>query len=218
MRAIADSIDSKWCPRIDSDKQEPFDSLVKYLQLEEYMGLKAAMKAAVADFPTLVSASKGVLVSQDQNRATFLPEGNRFYESVASSQLQAPVCYLKCKVHVLDEWMFFGIGKSPDMAHTLPWSQINTYGWSTHSSIVNGEAQQSHGEGWQAGDWVLLKLDLPNNMLSISHGNASTAGTMFMPIPDFADAPGHPVFLIILSSRGDHIQVLPVTSEDRLLL
>ena len=109
----------------------------------------------------------------------------------------------------------FGNGKSPDIAHTLPWTQINTYGWNTHSSIVNGEAWPSHGKGWQADDWVLLKLDLPNKMLSIS---VSSAGTMFMPIPGFADAPGHPVFLIILSSRGDHIQVLPVTSEDRLLL
>jgi len=39
-----------------------------------------------------------------------------------------------------------------------------------------------------------------------------------MPIPGFADAPGQPVFLIILDSSGDHIQVLPITSEDRLLL
>ena len=72
MRAIADDTDSKWCPRIDSDKQEPFDSLVRYLQLEEYMGLKAAMKAAEAEFPTLVSASQRVLVSQDQHTATIL--------------------------------------------------------------------------------------------------------------------------------------------------
>lgn len=214
MRAIADDIDSKWCPRIDSDKQEPFGSLVRYLQLEEYMGLKASMKAAVADFPNLVSASQRVLVSQDQHTATILPEGECFYNSVASCQLQAPVCYFKCKVHVLEEWMFFGIGKSPDMAHTVPWSQPNTYGWSNHSIIVNSRALQSHGKGWQAGDWVILKLDLPNSMLSISHGNAST---MFMPIPGFAEAPGHPVFLIIVSSGGNNTQVLPVTSEDRLL-
>lgn len=70
MRAIADNIDSKWCPRLEPDKQEPFDSLVRYLQLEEYMGLKAAMNAAVADFPTLVSAGKHVLVSQDEHTAT----------------------------------------------------------------------------------------------------------------------------------------------------
>ena len=184
------------------------------------MGLKAAMKAAEAEFPTLVSASQRVLVSQNQHAATILFEGDCCYSSVASSQLEAPVCYLKCKVHVREEWMFFGIGKSPDMAHTLPWTQINTYGWSTCSIIVNGKAQQSHGKGWQADDWFLLplvqlKLDLPNKMLSIS---ASTAGTMFMPIPGFTEAPGHPVFLIILSSGGDHIQLLPVTSEDRLLL
>ncbi len=160
-----------------------------------------------------------MLVSQNQHTATVHPEGD-FYNSVASCQLQAPVCYLKCKVHVLEmeKRMFLGIGKSPDMAHTVLWSQPNTYGWSNHNIIGNGRLLQSHGKGWQAGDWVLLKLDLPNSMLHISHGNASTAGTMFMQIPGFADAPGHPVCLIILGSRGDQIQVLPVTSEDRLLL
>ncbi len=56
LRAIADDMDSAWCPRLEPNKQEPFDSLVRYLQLEEYMGLKAAMEAAVADFPTLASA------------------------------------------------------------------------------------------------------------------------------------------------------------------
>ena len=105
MRAIADSIDSKWSPRIESDTQEPFDSLVRYLQLEQHKGLTAAMKAAVADFPTLVSAAKGVLMSQDQHRATVLPDSKFTFKSVASSQLEAPVCYLKCKVHVLEEGM-----------------------------------------------------------------------------------------------------------------
>ena len=79
MRAIADDIDSKWCPKVDSDKQEPFDSLVRYLQLEEYMGLKAAMKAAVADFPSLASAAKGVLMSQDKHRATVLPHSHMHF-------------------------------------------------------------------------------------------------------------------------------------------
>lgn len=104
------------------------------------MGLKAAVKAAEAEFPTLVSALQRVLVSQDQHTATILFEGDCCYSSVAFSQLETPVCYFKCKVHVIEEWMFLGIGKSPDMAHTLPWTQINTYGWSTHGSIVNGEA------------------------------------------------------------------------------
>jgi len=220
MRAIADDMDSKWCPRLEPDKQEPFDSLVRYLQLEEYMGLKDATKAAVADFPTLVAAPQRVqrvLVSQDQHTATLLPEGDCFYNSVTSSQLQGPVCYLKCKVHVLEEWVFFGIGKNLDMDEMVPWSQINTYGWGNYSSFTNGKILQSLSEGWQAGDWVVLKLDLPRNTLSISHGSTCTAGTMFMPIPGFADAPGQPVFHIILRSRGDQIQVLPVTSEDRLL-
>jgi len=95
MRAIADDIDSKWSPRLESDKQQPFDSLVRYLQLEEYMGLKDATKAAVADFPTLVSASQRVQrvwVSQDQHTATLLPEGYCFYKSVTTSQLKGPVC------------------------------------------------------------------------------------------------------------------------------
>ncbi|DBA80172.1 TPA: hypothetical protein ACH3X2_007640 [Trebouxia sp. C0005] len=109
--------------------------------------------------------------------------------------------------------MFFGIGKSLDMKQTLPWSQIDTYGWSYHSRFAHGKALRSHGERWQAGDWVLLKLDLPNNLLSILRSSASTAGTIFMPIPDFADALGHPVFLVILNSSVDHAQVLPVSSE-----
>lgn len=41
-----------------------------------------------------------------------LLEGDCSYSSVASSQLEAPVCYLKCKVHVLEEWMFLGMVKA----------------------------------------------------------------------------------------------------------
>ncbi|KAA6417571.1 MAG: hypothetical protein FRX49_12446 [Trebouxia sp. A1-2] len=73
IRAYADSIESKRSPRVESDKQGPSDSLVRYLQLVEHVRPKAAraMKAAVADFPTLVSAAKGVLMSKDQHRAKF---------------------------------------------------------------------------------------------------------------------------------------------------
>ena len=151
------------------------------------------------------------------NTQQHFSKGDCFYNSVTSSQLQGPVCYLKCKVHVMEEWMFFGIGKNVDMDNMRPGSQVNTYGWSNDCSFANGKLQRCPAEGWQAGSWVLLKRDLPNRMLSISHGIASPAGTMFMPIPGFADAPGHPVFLVIFTSKGDQIQVLPVTSEDRLL-
>ncbi len=112
MRAIADDIDSKWCPRIDSDKQEPFGSLVRYLQLEEYMGLKASMKAAVADFPNLVSASQRVLVSQDQHTATILPEGECFYNSVASVSYKHQFAISSAKCMCLRNGCFLGLVKA----------------------------------------------------------------------------------------------------------
>lgn len=203
--------DSIPLPEIEPGKRKIFRDLVKYLSLEEYMGMGCL---SLAKF---VRAHPAVQILEEGQRAKLLA-GQSKYNSVVAELCNQQVGFLKVKIHQAKshsvEWIFLGIGQNINLSANDNYSASSSYGWSSNGVQWVGGAHTPSQVKWRNGDWVLLKLDLQANRLSmLASGLASPYQVTIQPAGQYKYD-----FHVILYNVGDEVEILPVTAEDQQLL
>ena len=199
-------------PQVAQDKQHAFRNLIKYLALEEYMMCFAGTAEHFAAAHPKVKL---------QGQMATVEDGSTYPRSLHVGSLEGDIWYMKCKVHALGSWMFFGIAAGIDVSANgthLHYAHSSSFGWAPSQQFSCGN--QSGGSiQFRAGDCVLLKADFLNSKLLLRRTEASTAA--YHDELTFTLAPeqrNRAFFHVILYSYRDKVELLPVTPEDQALL
>ena len=191
-----------------SDKQVAYDSLIKYLCLEQYMGYTTSCQPLEFE-----AASLGIVITGHQ--ACNMASTERFRALVIGKPMTAhQVCYMKCK---MSKTQYALLGVCIDTNLELFTNKVATvYGWTTTAEqYENGVPAPSDILPWKSEDEVLLKADLKHNILQVR----STAGTtpQSLSLPELTTGRTYK-FYAVLSDIGAGSDLLPVTELDKQLL
>ena len=195
-------------PEIEHGKRKMFTDLVKYLSLEEYMGMGCL---SLAKF---VRAHPAVQILEEGQRAKLSVENDK-YNSVVAELLDQEVGFWKVKIHqaksYASDWIFLGIGQNINTSDnsTGNYSASSSYGWSSYGQMFVGGAHtdprtDSSQVKWRNVDWILLKLDLQANRLSmLASGLASPCHITIQPAGQITYD-----FHVIFYNVGDEVEML----------
>ena len=143
-------------------------------------------------------------------------------KSISAGPLVGNVCYMKCKVHALYNWVFFGVAAGVDVTaggtHPQHYRHVSSHGWSSNKQQCVCGWHSNDGLNFTALDWVLLKADFGNNKLSIRSSRVSIPSQAVVSLTMPPELRSRAFFHVVLFSPGDKVELLPVTAEDRLLL
>ena len=196
-------------PQVESCRRTAYIDLVKYLALEDYMGYSGV---AALQF---VQASPGVDILGERQKAKVTTSGRSCRTVITGSSL-GNVCFLKCKICQVTDWIFVGIGADLALDSQMTYSASNSYGWdNANQQYTRGHSTSSPGDRWTNGDWVLIKADFLAGKLSMVR-QVSTPLTMSLEVP--ANLRDQYVFQVVLYYSNDQVELLPVTAEDQQLL
>ncbi len=202
-------------PNIDPDKQEAFRDLVKFLLLEDFMGISSSMSCAALKF---TSAHSEARISNEGQTASIIA-GSEGPRSILVGPMTSKVCFMKCKINCLKAWGFIGIADNINVQGDTNYSLPISYGWGrTNQHYSKGSWVQGASPvvSWSNGDWVLIKVDFLARRLSMrSTQVTSPAHIPFQIAADFQASYG---FHVILYSAQDEVELLPVTMADQRLL
>ena len=215
-RAMLSSPDDKVpFPQVGQDKQHAFRDLIKYLALEDFMGCVPSTALC------LVAAHPDIRLQAGVAETTSKSD---YYRSINMGHLTSEVCYMKCKVHVIKQWMFFGIAAGIDVAadgtQHVPYADPSSFGWAAPRQQYRFGKDVGSDIQMQSGDCILLKADLAQNKLSMrcTAGRPSAAGQHTeMTFTLTPKQRKKAFFHVILFWSGDKVELLPVTPEDQLL-
>jgi len=164
-----------------------------------------------------VQAGSGVEIMGQGQKAKVTASGRRHRTVITASSL-GDICYFKCKLCHVNEWVFVGVGADLALDGKRNYSASTTYGWDMgNEQYIGGKHKSCQSElQWTNGDWVLIKADFLARKLSMVSTQASTPLTMPLEVP--ANLQDRYVFQVIMNDCNHQVELLPVTAEDQQLL
>ena len=185
--------------------------LVKYLVLDDFMGYSSNADTNPLKFS---SASSGVQIDQQQQRALVKGQNQDQYFCIIVEPPVQSHCYVKLRVRHNKEWMFVGIAKNIPVNsgwnHNLP----TTHGWATQrQEFLHGAmTRRNHSVSLSTGDTVVTMADFERKLLCLKSTGSTTPAYSPLKVP--AEQQHEFAFYIMLFSAGDEVELLPVTAED----
>ena len=193
--------------------------MVKFLALEEYMGYTSDAGLEPTTF-AIMQQSSGIEIST--NRKIARVTRSLDYQSIYLGPSCTSICYLKFRINKLKDWLHVGILAGCRVPQAYNWSKSTSHGWLLDSgrfwSICQGCATLKDVQEVQFGSSteVIVKADFINQKLVVRfHLDVSlSSNTDYVPLEVDPDVCHKYIFLIMLKSDGDEVELLPVSGND----
>lgn len=207
-------------PGVPPEYQAEFDSMVKYLELWEFLYGKTTCSVGSLECKAALHSLGGHIDLAEGGGSSITGAGCSHIPVVGRHALLDVLdqAWWKISVEKLppNGWLFVGVVVT-EVLQQYSFEDATSYGWASRCTFQAGKRiEGSRGwSTWQEGDVAIFRLDARSNQLCMCLARAGTSCTYSLKVHDGADVQ-HMRLHVNIQAPGSAVEVLvlPVTSQE----